>query len=397
VKHQRPVAYAAEAFRRPLAAVSRVRNAWRAFRRSIRIRWVPLLLIGLPTVVALVLMYWPSRPLVTMHVLAKQIGFRIDAETPQQISEKIDVRSVVFRAFDQLTVPANSVRIANAALYDLRNDTYPDSALTPALGTTNLTIRPKPGKLARVAIESWTHEAGAMGLDRLHAASTTVTIARREKAYVSVQLRGGQQQISLRVSPDIRVVADDAMAAELPQLSAGSSVTLRVLADSVPSFVESKSSSALTIGFELMTGVAEPWFSKNYRMSHVEFLEGDLMGEATSTIIGDGKISFDNYPDITPIPLGTGQFLLLDPTDTFNNDGIIPTDDGRGFSVTVRGAATRLSTGPKGSIADRRPSLFTVLSHSPVLTKLFTFVGLLVPTLEGIRRLVVGPSRKQPK
>jgi len=286
------------------------------------------------------------------------------------------------------------VSTANAALYDLRTDTYPDSAWTPALGVRTMVIRPTPGKLARVTIEPWTREPTAMDLDRLYAASTTVTIARREKSYLSVQFRGGQQQLTLGVSPEIRLVVDDARVAELPQLSAASSVTLRVFADPATPFVQSVSSSELTVGLGLPAGSAPPSLSKNYRISHVEFVEGDLMGEPTSTIIGDGKITFDDHPNLTPIPLGIDHFLVLDPADIFYNDGIVPTDDGLGFSVTLRGAATRLSTGPKGSIADRRPSLFSVWSQSAPLNKLVTFVGWFVSTLGAIRKSGGGRSKE---
>ena len=357
------------------------------------------MLIGLPTMVvvalALILMKWPIGGPVTMQLLAKQIGFRIDAEAPQQVSESINVRSVVLRGFDRLTVPANSVRIADPTLYDLRHDTYPDSAWTTVLGATTIVIKPKPGKLARVTIEPWSPESTAMALDRLYAALTTVIIARPEKAYVSVQLSGGQQQATLRASPETRLVVDDGMAAELPALSATSSVTLRVLAATGTPFIQSVSSSALTIGLELAADGAPPSLSKNYRMSHVKLVEDDLTGEPTSTIIGDGKITFDDHPGLPPVTLGADHFLTLAPADSFYNNGIVLTDDGRGFSVTLRGAVTSLSTGPKGSITDRRPSVFSAWSNSSGLIALFAIIGWLVPTLVAARSFVLGLSKEE--
>lgn len=356
-------------------------------------RWFSMAWLVLPTLVVVlvvfILMKWPAPTEVEIDMIATSVQFRGHGADKQVLLESMPARWLALQGFAEIRLSPETVWVVDPAKHDFQHDTYPSNAWSPLLHGQPLVLRPVGRSEAAVTIQPFAKSDGSLRLGRIFAGSADITLRSPERGSLSVELRGENLDGDVPLPEEFRMDADRCAREGASLAPSGSPMTLRVRLSQSSRLLEySSQPSGMRLAVAYPAGDKESFLGKDgFAVDQVRFLGQGPTGQPESTLAGAGVIRYVRYTSARLVPLSEGDFLNLDDLSGFHVREIAPNGDTRSLRMHLGGVAGKISSGPVGSIRDRRLTYFDNLWQNPIIATLFTILAWVVPTLIGARNL----------
>lgn len=360
----------------------------RAWRRRLSVAWLVLPTMAVALVV-LVLMNWPAPTEVDIDMIATSVQFRAHDTDRQVLLESIPARWLALQGFDQIRLTPAAVWIADPARHDFQHDTYSPDAWRPLPPGQPLALRPVARTEAAVTIQPVAKSDGSLAFGQIIAGPADLTLRSPEKGSLSVELRGEKLDGAVALSAEFRMDADRCVRESTPGSSSDSPLTFKVRLSESPRLLEySSQRSGMRVAVGYPPDRKESFLGKaGFAVDQVRFLNQGTTGQPESTLAGAGVIRYPRYPAARPVPLSAGDFFILVDLREFHLRKIVPGEGAKSLQIRLGGVAGKISSGPAGSVRDRRLTYFDHLRQSSIITTLFAILAWMVPTLIAARNL----------
>jgi hypothetical protein len=362
----------------------------------------PIWLVSAPAILAAAvvvgLMLWSIPARVQVELTTERVEFKIGETTQGKTTlEGFDMQSVSIEKFDALSFEPDRVEVADPSQYRVETDDFPSSAWKAlnaggpkvTLGAKDQTQHP------RVTVEGLNAaESETIHLDPIAVApGTHVTLARREifggkKEGLTIQITG-QKTVSLSIDKPFKLIADQAELRdiEIPfrqQDELTYRVTLPEQASGIeiialpggpilsPTFASGQSATSIFRGIPVVT---------------LDFTKQDSSGERVSALIGQGAVSFPDYPHLGSVPLKEGEAIGLERLDKFMIQRVTLQPGGGGMNVVGYGLVKQIRT-KRGDIPIQHSlTALDALWHHARLAVFVTIIATVFTTSLGAYRL----------
>ena len=240
-----------------------------------------------------------------------------------------------------------------------------------------------------MTIQPFTKPDGFLALGQIFAGPADITLRLPEKGVLSVGLRGQNLYGSISLPEEFRIDADRCTREGAPPSDSGSPVTLKVrLSDTSRLLEYSSRRSGLGLAVGYPPDRKESFLGKaGFAVDQLRFLDQGPTGQPESTLAGAGVIRYPRYPSAGPVPLSENDYLSLGDMRGFHLRQIAPGEDATRLRIQLGGVAGKISSGPAGSVRDRRLTHFDNFRQNRIIVTLFTILAWVVPTLIAARNL----------
>jgi hypothetical protein len=362
-----------------------------------RQRWRGLLWLLLPSLIvgscAVGSMIWRLPTKVEIDAIVTQAQFHSRGDDRQVVLQKVDVRSLALGGFKEVRLTPAAVWIFNPVKYDIRRNLYPEDGWSrvrlPSGEDLVLTSAGQSSDSA-ITIEPDKENTGSLGLGSILAGRGAVNLSAPEPGLLSLELRGGEQNGTMELPKKFLLLANSCTIAGVAWPYLGPSVTLRIQLSQNNHFLAyAAEPSGILFQTRFAKGEAVRLLDQSgLAIDRVEFVRAArLTPDPQTTLDGPGTVKFVGHQGVDPVSLQANDLLKLSDLREFRLlDAALTKDDK--LRVRLSGIAGSLSSGPPGSVLDRRLTLFDVMWHNPRVAALFTILVWLVTTLIAGRKLL---------
>lgn len=362
----------------------------------------PVWFVGAPAVLAAVvvigLMLWSIPARVQVELTTERVEFKIGATSQGKPTlGGFDVQSVAIEKFSTIAFEPNRIEVADPSEYRVETDDFPPSAWRRinvvgskvVLGAKDQTRHP------RVTVEGIT-DAGQeiIHLDPMAVAQGThVTLATRElhggkKEGLTLQVTG-QDMITLSIHQPFKLIADQAELRDMVSpFRQQDELTYRVtLPEQASWLVVTTLPSGLILSPTFASGRSATSFFNAIPVVSMDFTKQDASGERVSALMGQGTISFPDYPHLGNVPLTEGEAIGLERMDKFTIERVTLRSDGKGMDVVGYGLVKQIQT-KRGEIPIQHSlTALVALWNNAWLAVFLTIIATVFTTSLGAYRL----------
>jgi TIR domain len=323
-------------------------------------RVLPIWLVSTPAILAGIvvfgLMLWSIPARVQVELTTERVEFTI-GETTQGEARigGFDMQSVAIEKFVTLAFEPTAVEVADPSQYRVKTDDFPASAWRRLKvdGSKVIVSAKAQTQHPRVTVEALM----ASGLDTIHldpiaiAPGARVTLETRKvhggtKEGFTLHV-AGQKTVTLSVQKPFKLIADQAELRDIPSpFGQQDELTYRVTLPEQASWIEAE---ALPEGLLLSPTVASSpsvgSFISSIPLATMDFTKQNSYGERVSALMGEGTITFPDYPDlIKEVPVNKDDAIGLEQLDQFTIKEISLSKQGGGLHLVGDGMAKQIRT-----------------------------------------------------
>jgi hypothetical protein len=364
----------------------------------------PIWLVSTPAILAAVvvigLMQWPIPARVQVELTTERMEFEIGStEQGKTTLSGFDMQSVAIEKFTDLSFEPAAIEVADPAQYRVETDDFPPSAWKPlyvshanitkvTLGANDQTQHPRVTVEGLNAAESETIRLDPMAVVQ----GTRVTLATREilgkKEGLTFQITG-QETIMLSIHKPFKLIADQV---ELRNIALPfrkqDELTYRITLPEQASWI---AVTALPVGLILSptfaSGQSPTSFFSRIPAVTMDFTKQDPSGQRVSALIGQGTVTFPDYPHLTHVQLNEGEAIGLERLDKFTIQRVTLQPGGGGMNVVGYGLVKQIRT-RRGEIPiQHRLTALDALWHNARLAVFVTIIATVFTTSLGAYRL----------
>lgn len=394
----------------PTSRVLAARKHWWMLTHPL---WLMIIPAMLASTLMIVLWMWPVSARVQVEVTTERVEFKIGAtEEGRTVLGGLDVRSLAIEKFAKVVFDPdisapNNFKVADPSQYRVKTDDFPESAWKPLTVTSSRValIAKDQARHPRVTVEGLSGD----GKGTIHLAPITV----REGTQVTLQTHGGkhrgitikvtgQQIINLSIGEPVRLIADHS---ELHGLSTfpfqkNDELTYRVkLSKKAPSIeiaaqpdgpVLSPTFASGDSDITVFTGIPVSTLEFTRQASEVDGKANNASvtaGQQVSALIGEGMITFPDFPHLGRVPLKQGEAIGLGRLNQFTIERITLLPENGGMNLVGYGMASQVRTRRSQIEIDHNLNKLEDLWHNAQLTLLFTIMTAVFTTILGAYNL----------
>ncbi len=364
----------------------------------------PIWLVSAPAILAAVVVIGLMRSSIPARVQVELTTERVEFEVAASEQGKItlggfDVQSVAIEKFSALTFEPDTFEVADPAQYQDKTDDFPPSAwkllnVDPAtitkvtLGARDQTRHP------RVTVEGLNAaESETIHLDPIAVApGTHVTMATREvhggkKEGVTLQVTG-QDTLTLSIHKPFKLIADQVKLRDIASpFGNQDELTYRIALPEQASWIAVTAlSGGLILSPTFVSGQSTSFFS-GIPVVTMDLTKQDSSGERISALIGQGTISFPDYPHLGTVPLNESEAVGLEQLDKFTIERVTVRPEGNGLNIVGHGLVKQVRT-KRGEIPIQHSlTALDALWHNARLAVFVAIVSAVFTTSLGAYRL----------
>jgi TIR domain len=366
----------------------------------------PLWFVILPTVLAgavvIGLMLWTIPARVQVDLTTERIEFVVEATLSQgkPVLGPLDVRSVAIEKFTAMTFDPETLEVADPSQYQVESDDFPPTAWKPltVIGSKKATLAAKDStRHPRVTVE---------GLKRneqktFHLDAMAVTPG----AHVTLETRGGkngglnegltvkvagQEHVSLSFHEPLKLVADHSELRGLGDqpFQRYDELTYRVHLQERASGIEiAASPDGPTLSPTFASGQSTISIFSRIPVTTLDFTKQESSGERVSALIGEGTMTFPDYPHLGTVPIKKNEAIGLEQLDRFTIQEISLTAKASGMHLVADGMAKQIRTKNGQIPVQHRLTALDALWHNARLAVVFTIITAVFTASLGAYRL----------
>ena len=363
----------------------------------------PFWLVSTPAILAAVvvfgLMLWPIPARVQVELTTERVEFEIGpTEQGKATLTGFDMESIAIEKFADLSFEPAAIEVADPVQYQVDKDAFPPSAWRHLnVGSPNkITLGAKDHtRHPRVTVEGLnTVEPESIHLDPFAVApGTHVTLATREthggkKEGLTIQITG-QETFTLSIYKPFKLIADQVELRDIAlPFGKEDELTYRVTLPEQASWI---AVTALPVGLILSPTLASdrsaPSFFNGIPVVTMDLSMQDSSGERVSALIGQGTVSFPDYPHLGHVQLTEGEAIGLERLDKFTIQRVTLQPGGGGMNVVGYGLVKQVRT-KRGEIPIQHSlTALDALWHNARLAVFATIIVTVFATSLGAYRL----------
>jgi hypothetical protein len=333
-------------------------------------------------------MNWPARVWIEADVVTRRAVFHAPPNV-QRLLSSTPVQSLSLSRFDSVTIPAGNLEAADPARRNLTDLSWPPEAWRTVSMNESLSLHPLPGREAGISIITRGASSQPLTLNSLAAASADITLTSPERDIVALDVAGGEQQGSAQLPDEAEITLENCDCAGTTLGNCAGAVTLRLRAAATDTMLRfSSQGRGIYAQFRFAPGGLNLLPDRDFTGSRPEFRDLDEGGNPVSTISGESKVLFADYPNTPPVIIPAERFLDFDHRFTFYIRSVSAADDRKNLRIAMGGSTQEVDSGLKGSVRNRMPTWFDLLWKNPSLVALLAIITWLVPVLIGARKLL---------
>jgi hypothetical protein len=363
----------------------------------------PIWLVSAPailaTVLAIGLMFWSIPARVQVELTTERVVFEV-GETSQGNArlDGFDMQSLAIEKFTSLAFEPTKIEVADPAQYQLDKDDFPPSAWRR--------LKVNDAKVTLVARDQTRHPRvtveglNAAGQETVHldpmaiAPGARVTLeprkVRGEKKEGFTLHVEGQKTVTLSMHKPFKLIVDQAELRDLTlpfQLQDG--LTYRVaLPEQASQLVVTALPSGLILSPTVGSSQSTTSFFGGIPVAAMDLSKQNLYGERVSALMGEGTITFPDYPDlIKEVSVNKDDAIGLEQLDQFTIKEITQSKQGGGLHLVGSGMAKQVRTKSGQIPIQRSLTALDALWHNARLAVLVTIIVTVFTTSLGVYRL----------
>ena len=355
----------------------------------------------LTAVVVIGLWLWPISARVQVELTTERVEFEIGETAPGKTTfDGFDAQSITVEKFSSLAFEPASIEVADPSQYQVDTDDFRPSAWKPLnVGDSKATKVMLDAKdqtqHPRVTVEG----INAFGRERIRldpialTPGTHVILERREirsgkREGFTLQVMG-QNIVSLSTPTLFKLIADQVEPRDIVvPFGKHDELTYRVTLPEQASWIEVIAlPDGPILSPTIMSGQAQISFFSRVPVVTMDFTKQDRSGERVSALIGQGTITFPDYPHLGRVQLNEGEAVGLERLDKFTIQRVTLQPGGGGMNVVGYGLVKQIRT-KRGDIQLQHslPAL-DVLWHNARLAVFVAIVSAVFTTSLGAYRL----------
>lgn len=362
----------------------------------------PLWFVTMPTALAAAvvigLMLWSIPARVQVDITTERIEFVVEA-TPSQgkpVLGPLDVRSVAIEKFAAMTFEPETLEVADPSQYQVETDDFPSTAWKSlnVTGLTKVTLATKDStRHPRVTVEGLNrNEQKTFHLDAMAVApGAHVTLETRGGNNEGLTVKiAGQDSVSLSFRESLKLVADHSELrgpAGMP-FQRYDELTYRVRLPEHASGIEvAASPDGPILSPTFASGQSTISIFNRIPVTTLDFTRQESSGERVSALIGEGTMTFPDYPHLGTVPIKKSEAIGLEHLDRFTIKEISLTAKASGMHLVADGMAKQIRTKDGQIPVQHRLTALDALWHNARLAVLFTIITAVFTISLGAYRL----------
>jgi hypothetical protein len=362
----------------------------------------PIWLISAPAILAAViviaLMLWSIPARVQVELTTERVEFEIgETASGRTTFDGFDAQSIAVEKFSALGFEPATIEVADPVQYQIERDDFPPSAWKRLdVGNSKIMFEAKDQtRHPRVTVEG----LNAAGHERVHLDSMAVPPGTRvilqtrkirsgKKQGFTLHLTG-QNTLTLSIHQRFKLITDQMELRDIAfPFGQHDEFTYRVTLPEQASWIDV---IALPDGPILSPtfppGQSPASFFSRMPVVTMDFTQQDPSGERVSALIGQGRITFPDYPHLGSVPLNDGEAVGLEGMDKFTIQRVTLQPDGEAFNVVGYGVVKQIRT-KRGEIPiQHRLTALDALWHNAWLAVFVMIIASVFTTSLGAYRL----------
>jgi len=344
------------------------------------------------------LMLWPLSARVQVELTTERVEFTI-GEMPlgKTTVGGFDVQSIAIEKFSALALEPDRLEVADPSQYQVERDEFSPSAWKPLnVNGSRVTWDAKDQIWhPRVAVEG----LNGSGQAGIHLDSMGVTQGARVMLEAQ-EIHGGkndrftlqvtgQETVTLSIHKPFKLVADQTEMRELAlPFRQQDELTYRVALPEQASMIAITAlQNGPILSLTVASGQSAASLFNDTPVVSMDFTKQDSSGGRVSALIGEGTISYPDYPHLGSVPLKEGEAIGLERLDKFTIERVALQPKGRGLKVVGYGLVKQVRSKRGNLPIEHHLTVFNAVWHTARPAVLVTILAAILTTSLGAYRI----------
>jgi hypothetical protein len=354
-----------------------------------------ILLLILPSLLVIFailgLINWRIPTRIRVDLSVSRVAFTLDGTDSKPILNSVRFRSLAIENFAQLEASPDKLEVANPAAYQLAEDEYPESAWSPIEINSKMIMTGQDKTLQpAVTLENSNKVTDTTGvLDQIWArpgSEISFEVIDNKASSITVKVDNQESSAVVSIHHPLQLITKYcslSSASESPFQA--DSLTYRLwLSNHSPEIDIKGQPDSIVYTFSVSPENGKDLFNRiGIPVTSLDFTSQDKTGNRITSLVGDGEISYPDYPEIKRVSFKSPDYIRLDRLEKFNIETITLDSEHEGIRLRLHGITGHLGTGSHEFQRDHRLTCFDSLRQNPRLMALVSILVWMVPTAVG--------------